>query len=382
MKIQSNKTYLIIPAAGLGTRFSSDSPKQYTKLGSLTILEKTIECFVHHDDFSEIIIAINKDDKYFNDLEIAKHEKVTRVIGGETRAESVLAALKTIKDNSVVMVHDAVRPFIKSSEIKTMISSFGAMDEDILIFGIPVYESLKQIDKDSLFVKKSVDRNKYYLAQTPQITMSQSLETAIELSLKENFVPGDESEAIERAGGKVRFIQGSRKNIKITVEEDLNTILDNERLGNGFDSHRFKDGDGLMIGGLKIPYSKSFLAHSDGDIVLHAIIDSMLGALSLGDIGQHFPNTDEWENCSGSKMFSIAYKKIREKGYKLKQLDIIVILEEPKLLDYKDQIIGSISQITDLDKDLIGFKAKTSEKMGFIGENEGAACMVLCRLQK
>ena len=97
-----------------------------------------------------------------------------------------------------------------------MISSFGAMDEDILIFGIPVYESLKQIDKDSLFVKKSVDRNKYYLAQTPQIAMSQSLETAIELSLKENFVPGDESEAIERAGGKVRFIQGSRKNIKIT----------------------------------------------------------------------------------------------------------------------------------------------------------------------
>ena len=99
MKIQSNKTYLIIPAAGLGTRFSSNSPKQYTNLGSLTILEKTIECFVHHDDFSEIIIAINKDDKYFNDLEIAKHEKVTRVIGGETRAESVLAALKTIKEN-------------------------------------------------------------------------------------------------------------------------------------------------------------------------------------------------------------------------------------------------------------------------------------------
>ena len=137
-----------------------------------------------------------------------------------------------------------------------------------------------------------------------------------------------------------------------------------------------------MIGGLKIPYSKSFLAHSDGDIVLHAIIDSMFGALSLGDIGQHFPNTDEWENCSGNKMFTIAYKKTREKGYKLKQLDIIVILEEPKLLAYKDQIIESISQITNLDKHLIGFKAKTSEKMGFIGENEGAACMVLCRLRK
>ena len=124
------------------------------------------------------------------------------------------------------------------------------------------------------------------------------------------------------------------------AEDIAEKTIVNERVGNGFDSHRFENGDGLMLGGVKVPYHKSFLAHSDGDIIIHALIDSMFGAVSLGDIGDHFPDTDmKWLNISGKELFEIAYNKVLKKGFSLKQIDIVVIMEEPKLSEYKPDII-------------------------------------------
>ena len=295
-----------------------------------------------------------------------------------------MSALNCIEKNSIILVHDVVRPFIDKKEIISLIENFNPSDEDILVYGIPVYEALKKINQEDLFVKKSVDRNKFYLAQTPQITTSHILENSLDFCLKEGFHPSDESEAIERSGGKTRIISGSRKNIKITVTEDIsNNAIKNERIGNGFDSHRFEDGDGLMLGGFRVPCNKSFRAHSDGDIIIHALIDSMFGALSLGDIGDHFPDNDEkWLNISGKELFEIAYNKVLEKGFSLNQIDVVVIMEEPKLSEYKSDIILSLSNLTNLNKDRIGLKAKTSEKMGFIGKKEGAAAFVLTRLEE
>ena len=137
-----------------------------------------------------------------------------------------------------------------------------------------------------------------------------------------------------------------------------------------------------MIGGYKVPCEHKFDAHSDGDIVLHALIDSMLGALSLGDIGTHFPNTEKWKDSEGEYLFKLTNEMILEKGYSLNQIDIIVILEEPKLNTFRKNIIASLKNITGLEESNIGFKAKTSEKMGFIGNNEGAACFVMAKLTK
>ena len=156
--------------------------------------------------------------------------------------------------------------------------------------------------------------------------------------------------------------------------------VDDTRVGLGFDSHRYRDGDGLMIGGFKVPFKNAFEAHSDGDIVIHALVDSILGAMSLGDIGVHFPETEEWKDCSGEKIFHTAYKMVINLGYSISQVDITVIAQEPKLSVFRDDIISSLSNITKLEKVNIGFKAKTSEKMGFIGNNEGAAAMVLTKL--
>ena len=378
MTNQNKKVYAIIPSAGSGTRFSSNVPKQYFKINNETIIEKTLKHFVRLKEIEKIIIPVSSEDTYILDLEIIKNERIQVISGGATRAESVLEGLKLISSDSLVIVHDVVRPFVSPDMILNLINNFNHEKEDALIYGIPVYEALKKINLETLSVKNSVDRNEFYLAQTPQICLTDFLRDSIESCLKDDFIPGDESEAIERAGGEIRFLPGERSNIKITVSEDI----PEERIGNGFDSHRFQEGDGLMIGGFKVPCGLSFAAHSDGDIVLHAIIDSMLGSLGLGDIGVHFPNTEEWKNASGKKLYKLTDEMIKEKGYSIKQVDIIVILEEPKLTPYRDEIIKSIAEITGLSEANIGLKAKTSEKMGFIGKKEGAACLVVTTLNK
>ncbi len=378
MNNQSKKVYAIIPSAGSGTRFDATLPKQYFNINEELIIEKTINQFLKIDEIEKIIVPVGEQDKIFSNLEIAKNKKVISVLGGKTRAESVLHALETVRENSLVVVHDAVRPFISTDIIKNLVKNFDEKTDDALIYGIPIYEALKKIDPDTFSIKKSVDRNKYYLAQTPQICLSDVLKEAINFCLKDNYYPGDESEAIEKTGGKIRFLPGHRSNIKITVQEDL---ID-EKIGNGFDSHRFMTGDGLMIGGCKIPCEYKFDAHSDGDIVLHALVDSMLGSLGLGDIGTHFPNTDKWKDSEGKYLYKLTNEMIQEKGYSLSQVDIIVILEEPKLNTFREKIIASLKNITGLKESNIGFKAKTSEKMGFIGNNEGAACFVMAKLKK
>ncbi len=381
---QNNKKIsLILAAAGLGTRFSSEIPKQYFKIDNQTILEKTLNIFRNISAIKKIVIPLHKNDKEFKQLDLPDGLNIVTVTGGETRAESVLQALKLVDKDDYVIVHDAVRPFVDKEDIHLLIEEFENQNEDCLVYGLPVYESLKNINRETLFVEKSVDRNDFYLAQTPQITKAKSLESSLEICLKENYVPSDESEAIEHSGGTVRFIPGKRKNIKVTVSEDvMNFYKLEEKVGLGFDSHRFKEGEYLILGGVKVPFNKSFDAHSDGDIIFHSIVDAMLGSVGDGDIGEHFPNTPEWKDAEGSKLFEITNNLLAKKGFKLIQVDIVVILEEPKLNQYKAKIIKNLSQILKLNKDNIGLKAKTSEKMGFIGNNDGAAAQTIIKISR
>ena len=381
---QNNKKIsLILAAAGLGTRFSSEIPKQYFKIDNQTILEKTLNIFTNISAIKKIVIPLHKNDKEFKKLDLPDGLNIVTVTGGETRAESVLQALKLVDKEDYVIVHDAVRPFIDQKDIHLLIDEFENQNEDCLVYGLPVYESLKNINRETSFVEKSVDRNDFYLAQTPQITKAKSLESSLEICLKENYIPSDESEAIEHTGGTVRFIPGKRKNIKVTVSEDvMNFCKPEEKVGLGFDSHRFKEGEYLILGGVKVPFNKSFDAHSDGDIIFHSIVDAMLGSVGDKDIGEHFPNTPEWKDAEGSKLFEITNNLLTKKGFKLIQVDIVVILEEPKLSQYKAKIIKNLSQILKLNEENIGLKAKTSEKMGFIGNNDGAAAQTIIKISR
>ena len=379
----NHKISLIIAAAGLGTRFSSEKPKQYFKIDNQTILEKTLSIFRNISEIKKIIIPLHKNDKEFKQLDLPDDLNIVTVTGGETRAESVIQALKLVNEDDYVIVHDAVRPFIDESDIRLLIEQFENQNEDCLVYGLPVYESLKNINRETLFVKKSVDRNDFYLAQTPQIAKAKLLESSLEICLKENFIPSDESEAIEHSGGTVRFIPGKRKNIKVTVFEDVRNFNKlQEKVGLGFDSHRFKEGEYLILGGIKVPFNKSFDAHSDGDIIFHSIVDAMLGSIGDGDIGKHFPNTPEWQDVEGCKLFEITNNLLAKKGFKIIQVDIVVILEKPKLNKYRAKIIKNLSKILKLNEENIGLKAKTSEKMGFIGNNDGAAAQTIIKISR
>lgn len=379
----NHKISLIIAAAGLGTRFSSEKPKQYFKIDNQTILEKTLSIFRNISEIKKIIIPLHKNDKEFKQLDLPDDLNIVTVTGGETRAESVIQALKLVNEDDYVIVHDAVRPFIDESDIRLLIEQFENQNEDCLVYGLPVYESLKIINRETLFVKKSVDRNDFYLAQTPQIAKARLLASSLEICLKENFIPSDESEAIEHSGGTVRFIPGKRKNIKVTVFEDVRNFNKlQEKVGLGFDSHRFKEGEYLILGGIKVPFNKSFDAHSDGDIIFHSIVDAMLGSIGDGDIGEHFPNTPEWQDAEGCKLFEITNNLLAKKGFKIIQVDIVVILEKPKLNKYRAKIIKNLSKILKLNEENIGLKAKTSEKMGFIGNNDGAAAQTIIKISR
>lgn len=379
----NHKISLIIAAAGLGTRFSSEKPKQYFKIDNQTILEKTLSIFRNISEIKKIIIPLHKNDKEFKQLDLPDDLNIVTVTGGETRAESVIQALKLVNEDDYVIVHDAVRPFIDESDIRLLIEQFENQNEDCLVYGLPVYESLKIINRETLFVKKSVDRNDFYLAQTPQIAKAKLLESSLEICLKENFIPSDESEAIEHSGGTVRFIPGKRKNVKVTVSEDVMNFNElQEKVGLGFDSHRFKEGEYLILGGIKVPFNKSFDAHSDGDIIFHSIVDAMLGSIGDGDIGEHFPNTPEWQDAEGCKLFEITNNLLAKKGFKIIQVDIVVILEKPKLNKYRAKIIKNLSKILKLNEENIGLKAKTSEKMGFIGNNDGAAAQTIIKISR
>ena len=379
----NHKISLIIAAAGLGTRFSSEKPKQYFKIDNQTILEKTLSIFRNISEIKKIIIPLHKNDKEFKQLDLPDDLNIVTVTGGETRAESVIQALKLINEDDYVIVHDAVRPFIDESDIHFLIEQFENQNEDCLVYGLPVYESLKIINRENLFVKKSVDRNDFYLAQTPQIAKARLLASSLEICLKENFIPSDESEAIEHTGGTVRFIPGKRKNVKVTVFEDVRNFNKlQEKVGLGFDSHRFKEGEYLILGGIKVPFNKSFDAHSDGDIIFHSIVDAMLGSIGDGDIGKHFPNTPEWQDVEGCKLFEITNNLLAKKGFKIIQVDIVVILEKPKLNKYRAKIIKNLSKILKLNEENIGLKAKTSEKMGFIGNNDGAAAQTIIKISR
>lgn len=379
----NHKISLIIAAAGLGTRFSSEKPKQYFKIDNQTILEKTLSIFRNISEIKKIIIPLHKNDKEFKQLDLPDDLNIVTVTGGETRAESVIQALKLVNEDDYVIVHDAVRPFIDESDIRLLIEQFENQNEDCLVYGLPVYESLKIINRETLFVKKSVDRNDFYLAQTPQIAKARLLASSLEICLKENFIPSDESEAIEHTGGTVRFIPGKRKNVKVTVSEDVMNFNElQEKVGLGFDSHRFKEGEYLILGGIKVPFNKSFDAHSDGDIIFHSIVDAMLGSIGDGDIGEHFPNTPEWQDAEGCKLFEITNNLLAKKGFKIIQVDIVVILEKPKLNKYRAKIIKNLSKILKLNEENIGLKAKTSEKMGFIGNNDGAAAQTIIKISR
>ena len=287
-----NNIAVIIPAAGNSSRFGGSIPKQFLSLGEETVLEKSVNFFLEISSIKEVIVAINPNEHLIKSQSFYNDARVRFVEGGSTRSESVLNALEEVDQSiEIIVIHDAARPWLRRSHFEDLLHQLTNDQSAAGIFPvIPATDSLRMKKGEDLI---PVEREQFLHVQTPQIFYCDSLKEAFNKLKKEDLHMSDESQVMEHAGFKLLAVPGERSNIKITYTDDIANYAGRDfRIGRGIDFHQFQPGDGLTLGNVFIDCELSIVAHSDGDIILHAISDALLGAAGLRDIGYYFPDSD------------------------------------------------------------------------------------------
>ena len=377
-----NNLLVVIAAAGVGERFNKDLPKQYSKLDGKSVIEKSVQPFLDSHLVSKVVVTVSKSDNYIKDQDFYNNEKIVIVEGGDSRAQSVLNALNQAldEDYTYVITHDAARPNVFEEDIESLYQEINLSKTDCSIFYIPVVDSIKHEDG---FHHSTLDKSKYYLVQTPQISNFKKLHSSLISLLEEGINVPDESFALETKGYSISRLKGRSSNIKITHMEDLYLLEKfSTRTGTGFDLHTYKEGEGFLIGGYFLECDFKIEAHSDGDVLLHSIADSILGASALGDIGIFFSDKDDANKGLDSvNIINFCLKKIKELNLEIYNIDATIICESPKISPHREGIIQSLSNILKIPKSKIGLKATTSEKIGIIGQNKAIAVQSLVNLK-
>lgn len=376
------KTAVIIAAAGLGKRMGSGIPKQYLKIGGEPILLKTIRAFCDNKHVDYIFVVTNKD--YIEEcLKMKQVYDLTKVIsiveGGKERQDSVYQALQEINrvrpGVQYVLVHDGARPFVSQETIDFVIKATAGVGAAIA--SVPVKNSIRQGSGND---SRNIERENLYSVQTPQGFKKSILMEAYEKAFADGYYGTDDASLVERIGQPVELVMGKYENIKITTKEDMPM---ESRVGTGFDVHRLVEGRKLVLGGVTIPHEKGLLGHSDADVLIHALMDALLGAAALGDIGQHFPDTDaEFKDISSMKLLSRVKKLIDEEFYGISNVDITVMAQRPKIKLYIDDMRKNIAKTLEVEETRINIKGTTTEKLGFVGREEGIAAQAVCMLYR
>jgi len=358
-------------------------PKQYHHLAGVPILIHTIRAFVATPSIQRIVVAVPPEliadslrlltEYYLNS------DAITVTGGGRRRQDSVWAGLQCLNDDiDVVLVHDGARPLITPELIQRCLEA--AWEHGAAIAAIPVKDTLKQSRSDQT-IACTIDRKDLWQAQTPQAARLSLLKKAY-ATLADKDVT-DEAALLEQAGIAVTLIEGSETNIKITRPLDL--ILAEKimqpsspptlRIGHGYDAHHLVPNRDLILAGVKIPHSLGLAGHSDADVVTHALCDAVLGALAVGDIGRHFPDSDErFKDIYSISLLEQVMQFVFAKGLAIANADITVICQAPKLAPYMDLMQSTLSTACKIDRTQINIKATTTEKMGFTGREEGISC--------
>lgn len=374
---RDNRVIAIIAAAGRGKRLGSSLPKQFLKVRGRTILEMSVEAFEQNKYVDEIFVAANADYCELTEKLCRGFSKLKKIVaGGAERQDSVRAALDCLRgENGIVLVHDAARPFVSEAVINAVIE--GTADFGAAIPTVPAKDTIRQIDGTG---SRTLQRETLARVQTPQGFRISLLKHAFEKAQAEGFLGTDDASLVERMGINISMVQGEDANRKITTREDLETEM---RIGTGYDVHRLVEGRPLVLCGEQIPYEKGLLGHSDADVALHALMDAMLGAAGLGDIGKHFPDTDErYRGISSMKLLQKTAELLREAGYFLGNADITIIAQRPKIAGYIPKMRANIAEIMNCDENKINIKGTTTEKLGFVGREEGIASEAVCILYR
>ena len=364
--------YFVILAAGKSKRFSKNLPKQFYKYKNKEIIDHSVEKSLKSKLFKKIIIVSNN----IKHLKKKKYPSAVKIIkGGKERSDSSLNSLKYLKKYNPknVYIHDAARPDFSIKLLKTI--SKNLKKNKAVIPVVFSKDSIKYKVKNEVF---NLKRENSLLTQTPQAFRFNKL---YNLAIKERSKVNDEATLFLNQSYKIRFIPGENANNKITYLEDIKTFK--TFFGLGFDIHRLVKNKKLFLGGTRIPFHSGLKGHSDGDVIIHSVIDSILGAMRKKDIGTFFPdNQNKFKNIRSPKMLKPINEILNKKNYHINNLDINLICEQPKVSKYRDKIIKSLSSLLGIDKELINLKGKTVEKLGLIGKEKAIACEVICSISK
>ena len=363
--------YFVILAAGKSKRFHKNLSKQIYYYKNKEIIDYSVEKSLNSKLFKKILIVTNN----LNYLKKKKYPKSISVIkGGKERSDSSLIALKYLKKYKPknVFIHDAARPNFSIKLLKNI--SKNLKSNKAVVPAVYSRDSIKYKIKNQIF---NLNRNNSLLTQTPQAFRFKEL---YKFAIKEKKRINDEATLFINNNYKVRFIPGENRNNKITYLSDIETVK--TYFGIGFDIHKMIRNKNLYLGGVKIPFHSGLKGHSDGDVILHAIIDAILGAMRKKDIGTYFPNTKKFKDIRSPKMLRPIIKNLYKSNFSINNLDINLICEKPKVSKYRDKIINSISKLTTINKHQINLKGKTVEKLGLIGKEKAIACEVIVSISK
>ena len=367
----------IIPAGGRGSRFGASVPKQLLALAGRPILAHTVEAIASSPDVTDVVVALPADlvetpPSYLFTL----GKPVTVVAGGERRRDSVANGFAVIADRAdVVLIHDAARPLVSHDVIRRTIEA--AASTGAAIAAMRASDTVKQVNEDR-HVAATLPRERIYLAQTPQAFRVGVLRDALRLTGDAT----DEAALAERAGHKVAVVDGDVRNMKITTPEDLavaERLLGGAggvtlRIGNGYDLHRLVPGRPLILGGVHIPFDRGLDGHSDADAVCHAVTDAVLGACGAGDIGRHFPDTDPaWKDANSIVLLQRAAAVVRERGFAIVNVDVVVIAQQPKLAPHAMAMGANVAAALGVAASQVSVKGKTNEGVDSMGAGASIA---------
>jgi len=374
----------IVVAAGRGLRAGAAMPKQYLALAGDPIVRDSLALFAAHPQVDLVQPVIHRDDLDLFRAATKGLDLLAPVTGGATRQASVRAGIEALAAHApdIVLVHDAARPFASPALVSRAIAA--VTDAPAAIPGLAVSDTVKRVDAGGR-VSETLNRAELRTVQTPQAFRLDVLREAHRRALaagREDFT--DDAALMEWSGAPVTVFPGEPGNVKLTTAEDFlraenerMAALSDVRIGTGYDVHAFGDGDHVMLGGVRIAHGQGLAGHSDADVVLHAAVDAILGALADGDIGQHFPPGDpRWRGAASEVFLRDAVARVRARRGIVAHLDVSIVCETPRIGPHRDAMRQRIAAIAGIDAGRVAVKATTNERLGFIGRGEGMVAMV------
>jgi len=382
----------IVPAAGRGRRMGGDRPKQYLHLGAKPLLWHVLWRLEASPLVSDIVLVLRREDMDYVRQRLIEKENFAKISalvpGGVERRESVYLGLQQT-DADIVLIHDAVRPFVSDALLGRVVEA--TREHGAVLPALKVVETIKQVEDDRVVASPS--REGLWRAQTPQGFERRLLQRAHNEVGADREVT-DDAMLVELLGHAVHVVPGEVDNLKITTPEDMAwaeervgkkgepMMAGGSRIGQGYDVHRLVEGRSLILGGIDVPFELGLAGHSDADVLTHAIIDALLGALSGGDIGQLFPDTDpQYENISSLILLQRVGGMIAEEKARVAHVDAVVMAQRPRLAPYLPAMRSALAATLGIDSGQVSLKATTTEGLGFVGREEGMAAQAIALLE-